>query len=258
MKSKILIMVLIICAINFTFGQEISKSDIVNFKIKSITTIDSDKNIKFVNFYNDKGNIIKQSSPADNKKLKTDREYFYDDSLKLIKEVSYNFKGDSNSIWKYFYNKKNQLIRKESTSSGEIDAFWTYEYDEKGNKLIEKQTSETIGNTSTKYKYDADNLIIWEEKLNKLIGKEEKVDYKYSVKKQLIEKKTKSYYFNTTITLTYLYDNKDKLIKLLEKSSNGVSSTTTFEYDKNGLLSSNIWESSLGKIPHKTTYQIKF
>jgi hypothetical protein len=257
MKSKSLLTILLLFVIHIIFAQGISKNDILKHKIKSISTIDSDKKIKIVEYYNDKGDIIKTSSPNNKGELQLIRKCEYNDTFQLIEEYTYNYKGEVNSSWKYFYNDKNQLIKKQSISSGDVDATWVYEYDKKENKVTETQTSETIGNTITKYKYDENNLLSHEDKSNKLIGKEEKIDDKYSDKKQIMEKKTLFYYSNTTLTLTYLYDNTDKLIKIVEKSSNGVSSTTKYEYDDKGLLKSNIWESSLGKIPHKTTYQIK-
>jgi hypothetical protein len=118
--------------------------------------------------------------------------------------------------------------------------------------------SGTMGNSVTKYKYDEKSLLIQEDKSNNSIGKEERVNYKYNDKGQIIEKKTKAYYFNTTITLTYSYNDPGKLTKLFEKSSNGVSSTTLYEYNDKGLLISDMWESSISKTPQKTTYQISF
>ena len=115
-----------------------------------------------------------------------------------------------------------------------------------------------MGNTLTKYKYDDKNFLIQEDKSNNTIGKEERINYKYNEKGQIIEKKTRAYYFNTTITLTYFYNDPGGLIKLFEKSSNGVSSTTIYEYNDKGLLISDTWESSISKTSQKTTYQINF
>ena len=115
-----------------------------------------------------------------------------------------------------------------------------------------------MGNTVTKYKYDDKNFLIQEDKSNNTIGKEERVNYKYSDNGRVVEKKTKAYYFKTTITLTYSYSYAGNLTKLSEKSSNGVSSTTLYEYNDKGLLISDTWESSISKMPHKTTYQINF
>lgn len=218
-------------------------------------TIDSEGKIKSVEFYNSKGDILKSGNSSIDK---IDREYFYDTLNKLTEERTYNDKGDIWSVYKYYYNDKGQLIKRENIQFGNIEATWTYEYDEKGNKQTEKLESGTMGNTVTKYKYDANSNLIQEDKANETIGKEERVTYKYSDKVQLIEKRTKAYYFNTTIILTYLYNNKGQLDKLIEKSSNGVSSKTIFEYDEKGLLSSDIWESSISKIPNKTTYKINF
>jgi YD repeat-containing protein len=254
MKSKFLFIILTLLLAKVSFGQEISKSDIVKFKIKSITTIDADGKSKYTEFYNNKGDFIKQGSPDDNKQLQINRELLYNDSL-LIEERTYASKGDINGITKYYYNDKNQILKKKSISSGEIDATWAYEYDNNGNRVTEKQTSSTMGKSLANYKYDNNNLLVQEDKTNNTIGKEERVNYKYNEKRQVIEKKTKSYYFNTTVTLTYYYNEIDRLIKLLEKSSNGVSSTTTYEYNDSGLLMSDTWEDSLSKTPQKNIYQ---
>jgi hypothetical protein len=146
----------------------------------------------------------------------------------------------------------------ESISSGGIDATWTYQYDDSGNKVSETQTSGTMGNSFTKYQYDSSHLLVQEDKTNKTIGKEERVNYKYNEIGQIIEKKTKHYYFNTTIILNHYYDEAGRLIKLFEKSSNGVSLTTIFEYDENGLPISDTWEGSISKTAYKTSYQINY
>ena len=256
MKSKIFLILLSFFLVQISVGQEISKSDIVKFKIKSITTIDGDGKVKYTEFYNDKGDFIKQGSLNDKKQLQIDRELFYNDSSQLIEERTYTSSGEINTTSKYYYNDKAQVFKKELIQFGEVSATWTFEYDEKGNKISETQTSGTMGNSLTKYKKKKKNVLIQEDKSNSTIGKEERVNYKYNDKAQIIEKKTKSYYFNTTITLTYFYSDSGKLTKLFEKSSNGVSSTTLYEYNEKGLLISDTWESSISKTPQKTTYQI--
>jgi hypothetical protein len=258
MKSKLFLIILTFILAKVTVGQDITNADIVKFKITSITTIDGEGKIKYTEFYNPKGDFIKQGSLGDNNKLQINRELFYNDSSHLVEERTYTSYGDINSTTKYYYNDKNQLSKRESISSGKVDATWTYDYDDKGNMISETQISGTMGNSLTKYKYDSNNLLIQEDKSNNSIGKEERVNYKYNEKKQVIEKKTKAYYFNTTITLTYSYNEFDRLIKLIEKSSNGVSSKTLYEYNDKGLLVSDTWESSISKTPHKTTYQINF
>ena len=258
MKSKIFLILLSFFIVQFSVGQEIGKPDIAKFKIKSITTIDGDGKIKHTEFYNKKGDFIKQGSLNENKQLQIDRELFYNDSSQLIEERTYTNSGDINTTSKYYYNNKNQLIKKEYIQFSEVSATWTFEYDEKGNKFSETKTSGTMGNSVTKYKYNDKAFPIQEDKSNSSIGKEERINYKYSAKGQIIEKKTKAYYFNTTITLTYYCNDAGKLIKLFEKSSNGVSSTTLYEYNDKGLLISNTWESSISKTPQKTTYQISF
>jgi hypothetical protein len=256
MKSKLTLVIFTFFLASISVGQDISKADIIKFKIKSVTTIDGDGTTKYTEFYNDKGDFIKQGSLDENEQLHIDRELLYNDSSQLIEERKYGSKGDINGITKYYYDNKNQPLKKESISLGEVDATWTYQYDDNGNKISETQTSGTMGNSLTKYKYDSNNLLVQEDKSNNTIGKEERVNYKYNEKEQVIQKKTKSYYFNTTITLTYNYNEAGKLTNLLEKSSNGVSSMTSFEYDDKGLLVSDTWKNSLSKTPQKTTYQI--
>jgi YD repeat-containing protein len=114
-----------------------------------------------------------------------------------------------------------------------------------------------MGNSVTVYKY-LGNQLTEEETTTESIGKEEKIRYKYNDQGQLTEKKSKQYYFNTTITLTYTYNEIGKLIALQEKSSNGVSSKTTYQYDDKGLLMSDTWKSSLDKTPNTTRYIIEF
>jgi hypothetical protein len=256
-KLKVLL-IAYICIVQISLAQNINKYDIIKFKVKSITTIDGDGRIKFTEYFNDKGDLIKKTSPNDGQTTQIDRELFYNDSSLLLEERTYTSNGDINTIWKYSYNSKNQLEKKESIFNNNVDASWIYQYDLRGNKISEIQASKTMGNSITKYKYDDYYLLIQEDKENNSIGKEERITYKYSEKRQVIEKKTKSYYFNTTITQTYLYDETGKLTKLVEKSSNGVSSTTIYRYDDKGLLVSEIWESSLSNNPQKTTYQINF
>ncbi|RYU94960.1 hypothetical protein [Emticicia agri] len=258
MKSRVFLILFSSFLVNISIGQEISKSDIIKFKIKSIEKIDSEGNIEFINFYNNKGDLIKSSSLNDNKSLQTDRELFYNDSSQLIEERKYTSIGDTNTISKYYYNSKNQLIKKEYISLGEVSATLIFDYDDKGNTISAKQTSELMGNNLTKYRYDNENFLIEEDKSNNTIGKEERINYKYNDNKQIIEKKTKVYYFNTTITSTYTYNDAGKLSKIFEKSSNGVSSTKIYQYNDKGILINELWESSISKTPHKTTYQINF
>lgn len=258
MNFKIFSFLLSFLIVQVCAGQKISKPDIVKFKIKSITTIDGDGEIKYTEFYDDKGNFIKQGSLNDLKQLKVDRELIYNDSSQLIEERLYTRNGEVNTFSKYYYNDKSQLFKKEYIQFGEVSATWMFEYDGKGNKISETQKSGTMGNSVTEYKYDDKSLLVQEDKSNSSIGREERVNYKYSDKGQIMEKKTKAYYFNTTITLTFFYNDTGKLIKLIERSSNGVSSTTMYEYNDKGLLIGDTWEGSMSKVPQKTTYQISF
>lgn len=238
------------------YGQEITKEEIVKFKIKSITTIDGDDHIKSIDYYNTTGDLIKIGE-KDGDEIRIRRQFIYKNQL-LTEERALDYKGDVLRTTKYYYNSKSQLTKKENVASdNSVDGTWTYEYDESGNKIKETKKSGTMGNSVTIFKYLGKQLIE-EETTTESIGKEEKITYKYNDKGLLIEKKTKQFYFNTTITLTYSYNVSDKLVQLDEKSSNGVSSKTTYQYNDKGLLVSDIWKSSLGKTSNKTRYKVEF
>ena len=239
-------------------AQEITKSEIAKFKIRAITTIDDDGEVKYTCFYNAKGNVIQQASLDSAKMLVVDRQWFYDDSSRLIEEHVYTSYGDTARRIRYFYNDLGQLVKKESIASGTVNDLCTYEYDDKGNKITETQHSGTKRNSLTRFTYNADGRLSGENKVNDLIGKEETVNYTYNPQGQLIEKKIRFHYFNTTITVKYSYNEAGKLIKQFEKSSNGVSSTTTYEYNDQGLLIGDTFKSSLAKTRSKTSYQISF
>jgi hypothetical protein len=239
------------------YGQEISKEEIIKFKIKSVTTVDSDGKIKSIDFYNDRGDIVRIGED-DNGRTETRKEFVYDKKGTLIEEKTFSSSGKIHHVDKYYYNSKNQLVRKEWIDTDQsIDATWAYEYDEKGNKVRETQESGTIGNSVTTFKY-VNGQLTESETSNGSIGKENKITYKYNEKGNVIEEKTKDYFSNTTITLTYTYNETGKLTELREKSSNGVSSLTTYHYDDKGLLMSDVWKSSLGKEAHRTTYEVAY
>jgi YD repeat-containing protein len=233
-----------------------TKEEIVKFKIKSITTIDGDDHIKSIDYYNTTGDLIKIGE-KDADEIRIRRQFVYKNQL-LTEERALDYKGDVLHTTKYYYNSKSQLTKKGNVASdNSVDGTWTYEYDESGNKIKETKKSGTMGNSVTIFKYLGKQLIE-EETTTESIGKEEKITYKYNDKGLLIEKKTKQFYFNTTTTLTYSYNVSDKLVQLDEKSSNGVSSKTTYQYNDKGLLVSDIWKSSLGKTSNKTRYIVEF
>jgi hypothetical protein len=238
------------------YGQEITKEQIAKFKIKSITTIDGDDITKSIDIYNDKGDLVKINDER-NGEIKIRKEFIYNDNFLLTEERTFNTEGEIHRVSKYTYNTKNQLVKEESLNPDEIDLTWTYEYDEAGHKVKATKASGTMGNGVTIYKYSG-NQLTEEETTTESIGKEEKIKYKYNDKGQVTENKSRHFYFNTTITLTYIYDDTGKLMELREKSSNGVSSKTTYQYDDKGLLIGDTWKSSLDKTPNRTRYIIEF
>ncbi|HEY5823185.1 MAG TPA: hypothetical protein VIT44_02395 [Cyclobacteriaceae bacterium] len=238
------------------YGQEISKNDIVKFKIKSITTIDGDNHVQSIEYYDEMGDLIKEGRKDDDGNTEIWKVFIYDKNKKMIEERFLN-NGDIDKWIKYSYNSSSQLTKKEMIESdNQVSATWTYENDVNNNRTKVKKKSGTIGSGETIYTYSGKQLI-QEETTNETIGKEEKVTYKYNDKGLVIEKKTKHFYFNTTITVTYTYDDIGRLTQLDEKSSNGVSSKTTYQYDDKGLLTSQIWKSSLSKTSGKTRYVVE-
>ncbi len=242
----------------YSFGQTISKSDILKFKIKTVKTIDGEGKIEKIEFFDTKGNLHKEGSMGEDNKIQINKEYIYDKNESLVEKRTFDFKGDIHTTTKHSYDNQNKLVKSEFSRFGELDETLTFEYDTNGNRIKETQTSVTMGNSFTKFKYNLDNLLIQEEKTDSSIGKEERVTYNYNPTKQLKEKNTLSYYFNTIIKLTYTYNDKGSLIKLLENSSNGVSSTKTYLYNDKNLLISDSWTGSIGKMTHKTTYEISY
>jgi hypothetical protein len=238
------------------YGQEIAREEIVKFKIKSITTIDGDDDVKSIDYYNDNGDIVKIGD-KDEDEITLRQEFVYNSSNLLTDEKTFNPNGKLHRLTKYTYDANNRLVKKESYNPDKVDVTWTYEYDETGNKIKEVQKSGTMGNSVTLFKY-LGKQVVEEETTNETIGKEEKITYKYNDKGQLAEKKSRHFYFKTTITLTYIYNEIGKLVELREKSSNGVSSKTTYLYDDKGLLTGDTWKSSLDKTPNKTRYLIGF
>jgi hypothetical protein len=257
MNLKVLFLILTPLLTIISFGQELTKAEIVKNKVRSVTTIDKDGKAMLIDFFDDRGNIIRSGSIGNNEKLQITREFLYNEAGQIFEERAIGNNGDITFIFRYVYNAQNQLVKTEhSDIKGDFSSFWTYEYDIKGNRVREVQRSATMGNSETRYKYNFNSLLTEEEKWSNTIGKEEKVSYKYNDKKQLVEKKTKHFFGGATITLVYSYNEIGKLIKLSEKSSNGVSSVTTYNYDINGLLISSIWRSSLSKNVHETTYKL--
>jgi hypothetical protein len=242
------------CIATPLFGQEITKEEIIKFKIKSITALDGDGKINKVDYYNDKGNLIKIGEDI-NGKITIRKEYVYDANNLLVDERILNPKGELHHVNHFYYNANRQLTKKESKK---FNTTWEYEYDEVGNKIKEVRKSGLEGNNSTTtYKYD-DKRLINELTTDDILGKEKYTEYKYNEKGQLIESKAKYFYFKTTIKIIYQYNADGKLFQADERPTNGVASKTTYQYDNNGILVGDIWRGSTGKPPIKTTYQFEY
>ncbi len=251
--KKIALIIIILLQTNFVSSQEISKSERIEFKIKKIESFNGEGNLERTNLFNENGELIK----VFDREGKIQKELIYNDKKQLLKEIKYNFNGKILNSIKHIYNPKNQLVKKELTDSGgKTNAFWMFEYNGKNELIRETKKSETATNSTTEYKYKNSKLVETFVK-NKTIGKESKTTFKYEENGRLTQKKTKYYFSNTTMTWKYSYNEKGKLTKLVDKSNNGMKSTTNYEYDKNGLLIKESWKGSFSKENSITNYKFE-
>jgi hypothetical protein len=242
---------------NILCAQEITKADILKFKIKTITTIEEDGSVKSVNQYNERGNIVMVYDKKDDE-LKLREDFNYNEKGSVIINRVYNTDGSVFQLTKYFYDSIERLVRSEQYNwKNSLDVVKTYEHDTSGNKIKEIRDSKTSGSTVTVFNYE-NNRLIEEEVINETIGKEEKSTYKYNKKGLLLEKKSRYYFGNTTIRLLYTYNSSGRLFQMEEKSNSGVSSLTTFQYSNAGLLLSERWQSDADKGGLKTTYIVEY
>mgnify|MGYP003624897056 CR=1 FL=1 len=251
--KKIVLIIIILLQTNFVSSQEISKTERIEFEITKIESYDGENNLERINLFNKNGDLIKI---IDGEK-EVQKEFIYNNKKQLLKEIRYNSNGKIHNTIKHFYNPKNQLIKKELTDSdGKTNDFWTFEYNEKNELFKETKKSETGTNSITEFKYNNSKLVETFVK-NKTIGKESKTTFKYAKNGLLSQKKAKYYFSNTTMTWKYTYNKKGKLAKLVDKSSNGMKSTTKYEYDKNGLLIKESWRGSFSKEDSITNYKFE-
>jgi hypothetical protein len=238
-------------------AQEITKAEILRFKIKSITTIDEDGSIKSIDQYNDKGDIKSISDKKDNG-VNLREDFQYDEKGSLLSNKIYATEGTPFQVIKYTYDSIGRLLKSELYNwKNSLEVVKSYAYDRDGNKIREIKNSKTSGNTITLYKYE-NGLLIGEEVTNEAIGKEEVSTYKYNKKGLLVGKKSRYYLGNTIIWLTYSYNATGQLLRVKEKSNSGASSMTTFQYDSLGIRVSDRWQSSSDKSGLVTKYVIEY
>jgi hypothetical protein len=256
-RSVVILSGILLLYANILCAQEITKADILKFKIKSITTIEEDGSIKSVNQYNEQGDIVMVYDKKDDE-LKLREDFNYNEKGSVLINSVYNTDGSVFQLTKYFYDSIERLVRSEQYNwKNSLDVVKTYEHDTNGNKIKEIRNSKTSGNTVTVFGYENSRLI-GEDVTNEAIGKEEKSTYKYNKKGLLIEKKSRYYFGNTTIRQIYTYNTSGRLLQMKEKSNSGVSSLTTFQYTVDGLLRSERWQSANDKVGLKTTYMVEY
>ena len=254
--ANITLTLLILLSTSTVFGQEFTKADIIRHRIKSITILDEQGEVKKVSHYNEHGDLISTGTKVPAGLLKT-KELFYNDHKLLTEERNYNPIGNIHFTHRYSYNSKRQLVKKESIDSeNKVVASWNYEYDKDGNLVKETQNSLEEGNNFTRYKYHKGKLTE-EETTNETLGKEEKITFTYNDKNQLVEQKIKSYFTEATLTITFTYNPKGKLVCQEEASDAGKDGETVYDYDENGLLTRQTTHSVADNLTETTTYQIE-
>jgi hypothetical protein len=251
--KKIVLIIIILLQTNFVSSQEISKSERIEFNITKIQSYDGEGKLESINLFNENGDLLKY---FDGEK-EIQKEFIYNNKKQLLKEIRYNSNGKVYNSIKHYYNSKNLLTKKELTDSdGEVNDIWTFEYNIKNQLIREIVKSETASNSTTEYKYKNSKIAETLVK-NKTIGKESKTTFKYDESGRLSQKRTRYYFSNSTMTWKYTYNEKGKLTKLVDKSSNGMKSTTKYEYDKNELLIKESWRGSFSKEDSITNYKFE-
>jgi hypothetical protein len=236
-----------------SLSQEVAKADIQKFRIKSITTIEDNGDVKSIEYFNEAGDKVKVYEVTKRDTI-LQRGFTYTNGL-LTEELVYTTQGKAHQANKYTYNTANQLIKKEyfSQPKNELSASEEFFYDNSGRVVKEIDKSHNIVEDECIFEYEEGRLSA-EEITNKTIGRQERTTYKYDETGKLIRKKKNHFYFNTVITTKYTYDDSGRLTIEREKSSAGPSSTVFYQYNEEGLLQSYTWKSSFGKESYKTTY----
>ena len=83
---KIALIIIILLQTNFVLGQEISKTEKIEFNISEIKSFDGEGNLERIEIFNKNGEI----SQILDKDEKLQKEFIYNNEKQLIKEIRYN------------------------------------------------------------------------------------------------------------------------------------------------------------------------
>lgn len=141
--------------------------------------------------------------------LKNRHTVTYDKSGNVTSEVRQNKDVNGNFNVRYKYNSAKRLLQKELITGGRVISTYIYTYDDNGNvsamEIKKKLGLLDINNENFTYKYDGKNRLIEEVYT-------EKEEYRRT---------------------EYLYDDSDKLIRLVEYNHRGgIAFETDYEYDE--------------------------
>jgi antitoxin component YwqK of YwqJK toxin-antitoxin module len=242
MKSRFLLLIPAFLLCLFTYGQEVTKKDILQHGISSITYIDSPGNYRRVEICNDQGDIIRSTHTFRNEVNDYINEYQYNDSFQPVRLI--HFKGGKIEYSSSYFYTNGRLSRIETLNELNQVSLQTINYNGRGNKTKEVHALKGFPAYRTiTYKYNERNLLTSETTVFVEHHNQRKIEtiYSYDGRDQLIKTERKWPNSETYIT-TQVYDDTGRVREHTETSSGGRSSTTTYTYDSMGLLTSINWE----------------
>jgi antitoxin component YwqK of YwqJK toxin-antitoxin module len=234
MKSGLLLLIATISLCLCSYGQEITKEDILKYGINSITYIDSPGNGKRIEVYNDHGDIIRRTFTSEEGTDETNTEYRYNDSFQLIKSVLF-LRGRNQQSSAYFYT-NHRLSRMETSTAGNSQNIETYEYDKNG-RQTKKVLWGRLGQPyhTTKYVYNDQNLLTSEVTTYHASGKKLKTLYTYNSQGQPV-KTVRELMRSVIYTTLQEYNDSGRINSRIDSTSDGDVFAFTYTYGPNGLL----------------------
>jgi hypothetical protein len=179
-------------------------------------------------------------------------EYVYNDNNLPVEITYYDADGEKESIEKFQYNEKQEVVQKTVVSyfDESQNKTYSYEYNDKGlliRYIVESEGEKTI----TTYNYNDHDL---EEKCTQLNANGKKtleIISEYDENLRLVKKSTRGYY--TRIT-TLAYDEQGRIIEeLLSDENNFVIARNAFHYNEDGRVEEEVvYETDLSRAGRDT------
>ena len=230
--------------------------DAPKFKIKKLSVIDIEGKMRWVHFYNEKGQILKTESGTGDLLS----QYTYNEKGLLAETKTYSGTGSQQTLTKTeknSYGANNRLMKLEVIDQGTTIETWKFEYDDKGNKKkVTKLGANGAIESITMFDYANGKQLI-EERLSNQQGLLEKTTYKYDANGLLTEKKwVENKRPPKSESWKYIYDSTGKLIE--EQCYYGKIDTGIYKYHytSDGLLENWTMDGYGGQM--KTVFKAEF